>query len=57
MMESADVIITCGGVGPTVDDCTIEGIAKAAGTRVATHKALEASLREYFGSAVRPPPP
>eukprot|EP00892_Ulva_mutabilis_P011592 jgi/Ulvmu1/8805/UM048_0060.1 len=52
MMAAADVVVTCGGVGPTVDDCTVEGVALAAGTRTATDKALEASLREYFGESV-----
>lgn len=55
LKAAADAVITCGGVGPTVDDCTIEAVAMAAGTRVATHHALEASLRDYFGDAVCPP--
>lgn len=56
LTEAADAVITCGGVGPTVDDCTIEAVAVAAGTRVATHQAFEAALRNYFGDAVRAPP-
>lgn len=56
LMEAADAVITCGGVGPTVDDCTIEAVAAASGTRVATHQAFEAALRGYFGDAVRAPP-
>lgn len=39
----------------TVDDCTIEAVSVAASTRVATHQAFEAALRDYFGDTVRAP--
>jgi FAD synthetase len=45
-----DVVFTSGGVGPTHDDVTIEGIAKAFGHRVIRHPELERLLRSRYGS-------
>ena len=42
-------VFTSGGVGPTHDDLTMEGIARAFGTRVVRHQQLEAKLRQYYG--------
>lgn len=42
-------VFTSGGVGPTHDDLTMEGVARAFGTRVVRHPRLEAMLREHFG--------
>jgi molybdenum cofactor synthesis domain-containing protein len=44
-----DYVFTSGGVGPTHDDLTMEGIARAFGTRVIRHPELEAMLRAYYG--------
>ena len=44
-----DVVFTSGGVGPTHDDVTIEGIAKAFGHRVIRHPELERLLRSRYG--------
>ncbi len=44
-----DYVFTSGGVGPTHDDLTIEGVARAFGRRVVRHPELEAMLRSYFG--------
>lgn len=44
-----DYVFTSGGVGPTHDDVTIEGVAKAFGRPVVRHPDLEAMLRSYFG--------
>jgi FAD synthetase len=44
-----DVVFTSGGVGPTHDDVTIEGIAKAFGHRVVRHPELERLLRSRYG--------
>ena len=41
--------LTSGGVGPTHDDVTIEGIARGFGRRVVRHPELEAGLRRYLG--------
>jgi FAD synthetase len=43
-----DVVFTSGGVGPTHDDVTIEGIAKAFGRRVMRHPELERLLRSRY---------
>jgi len=44
-----DLVFTSGGVGPTHDDRTMEGIARAFGTRVIEHPELAAALRAFFG--------
>ena len=44
-----DIVFTSGGVGPTHDDVTIEGIAKAFGRRVIRHPELEELLRSRYG--------
>src|SRR5919106_1635892 len=44
-----NVVFTSGGVGPTHDDVTIEGIAKAFGHRVIRHPELEGLLRSRYG--------
>src|SRR5215468_5910884 len=44
-----DYVFTSGGVGPTHDDVTIEGVAKAFNRSVIRHPELEAMLRGYFG--------
>ncbi len=45
-----DVLITCGGIGPTHDDVTMEGIAQAFGVELRTHPQLEALLLEWRGA-------
>ena len=50
--ESCEAVITCGGVGPTVDDCTVEAVAMAMGTHVSTNAEFANSLRSYFGDKV-----
>lgn len=43
-----NIVFTSGGVGPTHDDVTIEGIAKAFGRRVIRHPELERILRKRY---------
>ena len=50
--ESFDFVFTSGGVGPTHDDVTIEGIARAFTRPVVQHPELAAMLRGYFGDDV-----
>jgi molybdenum cofactor synthesis domain-containing protein len=45
-----DHVFTSGGVGPTHDDLTMDGIARAFDTRVARHPELELLLRTYYGA-------
>lgn len=42
-------VFTSGGLGPTHDDVTVEGIARALGVGVERNPVLESKLREYFG--------
>jgi molybdenum cofactor synthesis domain-containing protein len=46
--ERFDFVFTSGGVGPTHDDVTIEGIARAFGRKVVRDPGLEAKLREFY---------
>jgi molybdenum cofactor synthesis domain-containing protein len=43
-----DVVLTSGGVGPTHDDVTMEGVAAALGLKLVVHPELERLLREHF---------
>src|SRR5687767_3356068 len=45
-----DHVFTSGGVGPTHDDLTMEGVARAFGENVVRHPELEALLRSYYGA-------
>jgi molybdenum cofactor synthesis domain-containing protein len=47
-----DMVFTSGGVGPTHDDVTIEGIAKAFGRCVVRSAELERLLRSRYGGDV-----
>ncbi len=42
-------LFTSGGVGPTHDDLTMEGVARAFGVKVARHPDLERMLRDFYG--------
>jgi molybdenum cofactor synthesis domain-containing protein len=47
-----DFVFTSGGVGPTHDDVTIEGIAHGFGLRVVRHPEIEARMRQRLGDGV-----
>jgi molybdenum cofactor synthesis domain-containing protein len=44
-----DFVFTSGGVGPTHDDLTMDGVARAFDTQVVRHPDLERLLRNYYG--------
>ena len=44
--ETGDLIFTTGGLGPTTDDCTREGVAKALGIPLHLDSTFEASLKK-----------
>ena len=50
--ERFDLVFTSGGVGPTHDDMTIEGIARAFGRSVVRESELEQKLREFYKEKV-----
>jgi len=49
-LERADVLITIGGLGPTVDDLTRDAIAAALDDTLVRNAEMEAKLREFFSS-------
>lgn len=51
--QKFDLVFTSGGVGPTHDDITIEGVARGLGCRVVMHPLLENKIREYLNG--KPP--
>jgi molybdenum cofactor synthesis domain-containing protein len=50
--ETYDVVFTSGGVGPTHDDVTIEGIAIALGRKVVVHPDIAAKLTSFYGDKI-----
>ncbi|HEX4462785.1 MAG TPA: competence/damage-inducible protein A [Polyangia bacterium] len=48
-----DLVFTSGGVGPTHDDLTMEGVARAFAGTVIRHPLLEQLLRSYYGERLR----
>src|SRR5271170_5036886 len=49
LASAHDWLFTSGGIGPTHDDVTIEGVAKAFGARVVTSNKMETMLRDHYG--------
>ncbi|MFH2038643.1 MAG: CinA family nicotinamide mononucleotide deamidase-related protein [Chloroflexota bacterium] len=54
-MNRSDIIITTGGLGPTVDDPTREALSKAADTHLVFHPELWENIRSRFFKAGRVP--
>ena len=49
LSQAHDWLFTSGGVGPTHDDVTIEGVAKAFGVRVVAAPEMESMIRAHYG--------
>jgi molybdenum cofactor synthesis domain-containing protein len=47
-----DFVFTTGGVGPTHDDVTIEGVARGFGVKVIRHPDLEHRMRQRLGADI-----
>ena len=47
-LERADVLVTIGGLGPTVDDLTRDAIAEAVGDELVTHDDILEGLKAMF---------
>tara|TARA_Y100000588_G_scaffold379659_1_gene462221 strand:- start:6409 stop:7680 length:1272 start_codon:yes stop_codon:yes gene_type:complete len=48
-LDRSDVVITSGGIGPTVDDITRQAVAVATGRRLVYSEELERQIAERFG--------
>lgn len=47
-MDRAEVVVTCGGLGPTVDDMTRQAVADATDRQLDFHQSLYDSIAERF---------
>ena len=52
VLADADAVIVCGGLGPTHDDLTIDGVARAFGVAVERSERMESLLRGHYGAAI-----
>lgn len=55
-LKRSDIIITTGGLGPTDDDLTKDGVAETLGLKLIPHKQSLEKLEGYFKDADRPMP-
>jgi nicotinamide-nucleotide amidase len=54
-LGKADLVITCGGLGPTFDDLTRQGIARALGLELIHSKTAERLLKAKYRLTTLPP--
>ncbi len=53
-LKRCDLVITSGGLGPTVDDLTKEGVADALGLKILPHEASIEKIKGMFKALGRP---
>src|SRR5215467_1193158 len=53
-IERAQLVLTTGGLGPTLDDLTREAVAKVAGVELVFHEASLEHIKDIFARRNRP---
>jgi molybdenum cofactor synthesis domain-containing protein len=54
LRQTHDLLFTSGGVGPTHDDVTVAGVARALGRPVVRSDEVARLLRDHYGDALKP---
>eukprot|EP00889_Picochlorum_renovo_P002664 jgi/Picre1/29694/NNA_005077.t1 len=52
LSAKCDAVLSCGGLGPTLDDVTMKAVAKAIGRKIVTSASLEKKIKAHFGDHV-----